>query len=91
MREIDGVMPDASRARGDARDRVLETLGAIEARMVAAAGDALTPEQRSTLEAEAVAELEPFRARMAPEAYEQTKRAAFSRLVRHHFGLPEVQ
>jgi hypothetical protein len=91
VREIDGVLPEASRARGEARDRLIEKLGAIETQLIATATGALTTEQRSSLEAEAEAELEPFRARMAPPAYEQSKRAALSRLVRHHFGLPTVQ
>ena len=91
VREIDGMLPEAPRARGESRERLLERLSAIDAQLVTAAIDALTREQRSTLEAEAAEELEPFRARMTPEAYQQTMRAAVFRLVRHHFGLPEVQ
>jgi hypothetical protein len=91
VRDIDAMLPEASRARGEARERLLERLAAIDANLVMAAIGALTSEQRSTLEAEAAEELEPFRGRMAPEAYEQTKRAALFRLARHHFGLPEVQ
>ncbi|MEO8679436.1 MAG: hypothetical protein ABI665_10345 [Vicinamibacterales bacterium] len=91
VRDLDTLIPGASRARGEARERLLEQLGDIDRRLLAAAMEALTLPQRSTLEAEAAAELEPFRARMAPEVYDQTKRAALSRLVRYHFGLPDVQ
>lgn len=91
VRDIDAMLPDAPRARGESRDRLLENLAAIDAQLVSAAIDALTLEQRSALEAEAADELEPFRTRMTTEAYSQTTRAALSRLVRHHFGLPDVQ
>lgn len=90
VRELDAVLPDAARARGDAREHLLQRLGAVDERLMSAAIDALTPQQRSALDQEAIAELEPFRARMATTAYDQTLRAALARLVRHHFGLPEL-
>jgi len=34
--------------------------------------------------------IEPFRARMADEAYRQSRRQALQRLVRQHFGLPSL-
>jgi hypothetical protein len=45
---------------------------------------------RQTLATEADAELAPFRARMAPEAYEQSRRAARDRILRERRGLPVV-
>jgi hypothetical protein len=40
--------------------------------------------------AEAVRELEPFQARMSPEAHRQACRAVVTRLVREQLGLPEI-
>ena len=91
VREIDRLVPDASRARGEARDQLMEKLAAVDAQLLSAATNALATDERAALEAEAADELEPFRSRMVADAYEQTKRAALSRLVRDHFGLPEVQ
>ena len=56
---------------------------------MAAASAALGDELRE-IEREADAELAPFRPRMTPEAYAQSRRAAIDRLVRLHFGLPEI-
>ncbi len=90
VRALDAVQPEALRARGDARDALLLKIAAIDAALVAAATLALTGVERATLEKEADAELAPFRQRMAPEAYAQSRRAALDRLVRLHFGLPNI-
>ena len=77
--------------RGRAARRATSSCGAIasiEDELAAAAVSALEPAERSALEREADAELEPFRARMPAEAYRQSRRQALQRLVRHHFGLP---
>ena len=91
VRALDALPPEAARARGDAREALLARVAAIESALVAAASAALDAEQRAELETEADAELAPFRPRMTPEAYAQSRRAAIERLVRLHFGLPEIQ
>ena len=58
--------------------------------LVAAAAAALDAAGLADLEREADAELAPFRTRMAPDAYAQSRRAALDRLVRLHFGLPDI-
>ena len=90
VRALDSLQPEAARARGDARDALLLRVAAIEAGLVTSAAVALDAATRAALEREADAELAPFHTRMAPEAYAQSRRAAIDRLVRLHFGLPEI-
>lgn len=90
VRALDALQPEAARARGEARDALVSRIAAVEAGLVAAAMAALAEGVRAEIEHEADAELAPFRQRMTPEAYAQSRRAAIERLVRHHFGLPEI-
>jgi len=90
VRALDALQPEAVRARGEAREAVVTRLAAVEAELMAAAAAALTDGTRAEIEHEADAELAPFRQRMAPEAYAQSRRAAIGRLVRRHFGLPDI-
>ncbi len=78
------------RARGDAREALLEQIAGTEATLVAAAAAAISDAQRAAFEKEADAELAPFRERMTAESYAQSRRAAVERLVRYHFGLPDI-
>ena len=91
VRALDALQPGAARARGEARDQLLEQLGSVEAELTAAALDTLTPVERAAFDTEAVAELEPFRARMTAETYQQSRRVAVERLVRRHFDLPSFE
>ena len=90
VRGLDALRPEASRARGDARDELLRRIAAIEDDLAAAAVNALDPAERSALDKEAAAELEPFRERMSDEAYRNSRRQAIQRLVRQHCGLPSI-
>jgi len=90
VRALDALRPDAARARGDARDALLQRIEQIEDALTAAASAALDAGQRSALEKEADAELAPFQARLSAEAYAQSRRAAIDRLARQHFGLPSL-
>ncbi|HEX4913874.1 MAG TPA: hypothetical protein VFV51_07945 [Vicinamibacterales bacterium] len=90
VRGLDAIRADASRARGEARDQIIERMSAIDDQLLAAAVDSLDPDTRTRYEKEADAELAPFRARMADDAYRLSHRAAVHRLVRHHFGLPAL-
>ncbi len=90
VRALDAIRPEAGRARGDAREALLQRISVIEAELVAAAIAALPDEQRTALDKEAAVELAPFRERMAPEAYTQSRRAAMERLVRLYFRLPDL-
>lgn len=90
VRALDGLQPEAARARGEAREALLRRVAAIEGELVAAATAALAEGTRAEIEHEADAELAPFRQRMTPEAHAQSRRAAIERLVRLHFGLPDL-
>jgi hypothetical protein len=90
VRALDALRPDAARARGQARDELLEHMARIDDQLLAAAVDSLEAATRASIEKEADAELSPFRSRMADDAYRQSRRAAVHRLVRHHFGLPSL-
>ena len=88
VRGLDALQPEAGRARGEARDELMRRVAVIEEELAAAAVSALGPAERTALEREADAELEPFRERMPEEAYRQSRRQSLQRLVRQHFGLP---
>lgn len=90
VRGLDALRPEAARARGDARDALLQRIEQIEDTLTAAAFAALDATQRALLEKEADAELAPFQARLSAEAYAQSRRAAIHRLARQHFGLPSL-
>jgi hypothetical protein len=90
VRALDAARPDAARARGEARNELLERLAKIDDQLLAAAVESLDPATRTSFEREADQELAPFRERMADDAYRQSRRAAVHRLVRHHFGLPSL-
>jgi hypothetical protein len=90
VRALDALQPEAARARGEAREALLARVTAIDAQLVAAAAAALADGVRAEIEHEADAELAPFRQRMAPESYAQSRKAAIDRLVRLHFGLPDI-
>jgi hypothetical protein len=90
VRSLDAIRGEAVRARGEAREALLERIADTEATLVASAAAAISATERVAFEKEADAELAPFRQRMTAEAYAQSRRAAVERLVRHHFGLPEI-
>ena len=90
VRSLDAIRADAVRARGDAREALPAQIAGTEATLVAAAAAAISDAQRAAFEKEADAELAPFRERMTAESYAQSRRVAVERLVRHHFGLPEI-
>ncbi len=90
VRALDALRPDAAKARGDARDELLQRLSEIDDQLAVDALASLDAAARAALEREADAELAPFRPRMADDAYAQSRRAAIHRLVRQHFGLPSL-
>ena len=89
IRALDALPRRADQARGDDRQAVVDAVIEAGRRLHAALATTLPPEVRARLEAEAAVELEPFSARMAPEAYRAAVAAAFNRHVREHFGLPD--
>lgn len=74
--------------RGDARRRVLEQLRTCDAQLIAAAYAQCDSRTRDELAAEADAELAPFRGRMPADAYQQSRQACTTRLLRERLRLP---
>lgn len=90
VREIDVARAGARGVRGEARQALIERLRAIDTRLLDAARAQCDAQTMDALVAEAEVDLSPFRARMAPDAYEQSRRAAVDRLLRERRKLPIV-
>jgi hypothetical protein len=88
VRELDGARGAARRLRGQARDAFLERLAALDRTLLDAARAQSDPSTLQRLSAEADAELAPFRARMAPEAYARARVACIDRAIRELRRLP---
>jgi hypothetical protein len=89
-RELDLLLPDARRARGAARDAILDRLRALDAATldaVLAATDAAAGEEAAR---EARAALEPFRDRMPPDAFQRALAAAVRQHIRDRWSLPRI-
>lgn len=91
VRALDQLAPDASRARGDARDEIMRRLAEIDRELISSAIEAVDDKDRRALEKEADDELAPFRSRLTDEAYRQSRGQAVQRLVRDRFNLPSLQ
>jgi hypothetical protein len=90
VRRLDVLLPEARRARGDARAALAVELETLDRQLVDAATAALSNDDRARLALEAVQEIEPFRGRMLPETFAKTRAAALERAVRDRFGLPSL-
>jgi hypothetical protein len=88
--EIDTAHARSKSLRGEARRALVDRLRELDRVLLDAAYAHCDQQVRQALEAEADAELAPFRGRMTPEAYEQSRRAACDRLLRERRGLPLV-
>jgi len=88
VRALDQLRPEAVKARGEAREELMQRIGQVDRELLDAALTAIDDAARSAIEAEASAELAPFRARMTADAFRSSRQAALDRLVREHFGLP---
>jgi hypothetical protein len=88
---LDALHPATRRARGEARDRILGELAALDAGLLVAARESgVTAGQLAAVHDEAVAELEPFRTRLAPEAFDAALRRCEDRLLRDSLKLPSI-
>jgi hypothetical protein len=89
-RELDVLLPDCRRARGDARDAILDRLRTLDGTLMTQILADLDAPERQSAEAEARESLGPFRDRMAPEAYRKAIVAAVDRQVRERLRLPVI-
>jgi hypothetical protein len=90
VRELDRARTAAKQARGEARTRLLERLGALDRELLEAARDEIDPPRRAALLVEAEDEIAPFASRMAGDARARAIDAAFDRLLRDAVGLPVI-
>jgi hypothetical protein len=90
VRELDTSRGTAKALRGAAREGLLVRLRALDEMLIAAVRPATGSPALAALAGEADAELEPFKARMTHEAYEQSRQACVDRLLRERARLPIV-
>lgn len=88
--ELDSRREPWRAPRGEARAQALAWLEALDAALVAAARRAASPDVLGAERRQAEAELQPFRDRMAPDAWARAVERAVDRGLREHFGLPPV-
>jgi hypothetical protein len=90
VRKLDHLLSDARKARGDARDAIVQELATLERELLEAAAALLSEAEEAEMAAEADRELAPFKSRMSAEALANATRAAKMRLVRERFVLPRI-
>ena len=90
VRELDRLLADARRARGEARATIVERLAMMDRGLMDAVIGELAAATAAALRAEAEHELAAFGARMAPDARAFAVQAAFERLVREAAALPII-
>jgi hypothetical protein len=90
VRVLDAVAEQSHRARGEARDALVERLAELDARLLRTAAESLDEGTAAKLRQEAEEELAAFGQRMPPEARAAAVEAAFLRLVRESFRLPRI-
>lgn len=87
---LDGLLAEARRARGEARDRVIAHLRELDAGLAADVRVAMPPELQQRVRAQVEHDLAPFRARMEAGAYAAAVEAAEDRVWREQLGLPRL-
>jgi len=88
--ELAGLEVSPGSARGDARGRLIERLADIDRQFTDVLRETVEPSVRERLRAEAIRDLEPFRQRMPPPAYEQSLVTGTERLLSDHYRLPRI-
>lgn len=91
VRAIEPLARLAEHARGDARQRILDTLASADRLLIEFMMTQLPDAERAAAASEAARELEPFRPRMSREAYQQACRTAMARVIREKYGVPEIE
>jgi hypothetical protein len=91
LSELDAMRAHARGARGDARAALVDRLAVVDRELVDAARAAAGSTTLAELQGEALRDLEPFRSRLAPDAFREATEAALDRLVRDRCRLPSVR
>ena len=90
VRELDAARASATGLRGERREALLHRLRDLDRALVSAARDACDGPTLSALAAEADTQLTPFKDRMTPDVYAQSRAACIDRLIREHCHLPTI-
>jgi hypothetical protein len=90
VRELDRLLADARRARGESRAAIIERLAVLDRGFMDLVIGELAADTAAELRVEAEQELAAFGARMAPDARAFAVLAAFERLVREAAALPTI-
>jgi hypothetical protein len=85
-----GLKSAAQTARGKIREEMLAQLIEFENELMKASWETVDDTLEITLRVEAERELEPFRNRMPPAAFQQSVRAGRDRLLRERLKLPRI-
>jgi hypothetical protein len=90
VRTLDAMHPAARRARGEARERILADLDALDARLMERARAVAGADLLAEAAREAAAELEPFATRLPPAAYAAALARCEHRVLRERLRLPTI-
>jgi hypothetical protein len=90
VRELDAARGTVKRLRGPAREALLARLAELDRMLTDAARAQCDAATLQRLESDAEAELLPFRARMAADAYERARMACLDRCLRDLLRLPVI-
>jgi hypothetical protein len=90
VRELDGARAGARSLRGEARERFLDRLKSLDASLLDIARRRCDEKTLRDLDADAAAQLEPFRGRMPPDAYARSHATCVERGLRERFRLPSL-
>ena len=90
IRELDTVRASARQLRGESRQNLLDRLRQMDRELLDAARAQMNEGTLQDLAGEAARELEPFRDRLARDAYDRSIRASTDRLIRERRRLPVI-
>lgn len=90
VRELDVVRASAKQARAQVRADLLVQLASMDRAVLDALRRTQPAEVMEALRNEALAELEPFRERMASDAFDQAIERSLDCLIRERSGVPQI-
>jgi hypothetical protein len=85
---LSAIQTEARGARGANRDALVARLGPLDRALIEAARAALSAAELEAFRREAEAELDRYRQRIAPEAWQRAVDVTVDRLLRERVGLP---
>jgi hypothetical protein len=89
--EVVALKEQARKARGPIRDTLAATLPGLDVQLASAARRAIDAGELAAIEADAVADLAPYRARLGPDVWKRSVEVTTDRLLRDRLGLPVLE